>query len=430
MSRKVLSLTKGTLAIIMGGGAGTRLFPLTKLRAKPAVPLGGKYRLVDIPISNCLSSGIRAMYVLTQFNTTSLHRHITDTYKFDGFSRSFVDILAAQQTPEGSEWYQGTADAVRQNLRYFLEQPYEHFIILSGDQLYRMDYRDILRQHIERDADITLGVIPVNRAAVPGFGIMHTDEDKRVIEFVEKPKDPAVQDTLCIPREILKSLGKDENEELFQASMGIYVFNRQVLVDCLDNDMADFGKNIIPAAIKTKKVDAYIFEGYWEDIGTIRAFFDANLALADDEPAYNFYAGGNPTFTQPRFLPASFVRNSHIDKAIVSDGSHILHSTVERCSIGIRSIVRDGSTLRNTVMMGADHYDSDVPSADPNLPRIGIGRNCSIDHAILDKNVRIGDGVTITRKDDEKDFDGDGYYIRDGLVVVPKNSVIAPDTRI
>ncbi len=430
MSRQVLSLTKGTLAIIMGGGAGTRLFPLTKERAKPAVPLGGKYRLVDIPISNCLSSGIRAMYVLTQFNTTSLHRHITDTYKFDSFSRSFVDILAAQQTPEGSEWYQGTADAVRQNLRYFLEQPYEHFIILSGDQLYRMDYRDILRQHIERGADITLGVIPVNRDAVPGFGIMHTDENKRVIEFVEKPKDPAVQDTLRIPSPILRSLGKDADEELFQASMGIYVFDRQVLIDCLDNDMADFGKNIIPAAIETKKVDAYIFEGYWEDIGTIRAFFDANLALADDEPAYNFYAGGNITFTQPRFLPASFVRNSHIDKAIVSDGSHILHSTLERCSIGIRSIVREGSTLRNTVMMGADHYDADMPDTDESLPRIGIGKNCNIDHAILDKNVRIGDGVTITRDGKGNNFDGEGYYVRDGIVVVPKNSVIAPGTRI
>ncbi len=433
MSRKVHSLTKGTLAIIMGGGAGTRLFPLTKERSKPAVPLGGKYRLVDIPISNCLNSGIREMYVLTQFNTTSLHRHITDTYKFDGFSRSFVDILAAQQTPEGSEWYQGTADAVRQNLRYFLERPYEHFIILSGDQLYRMDYRDILRQHIEREADITLGVIPVNRAAVPGFGIMHTDEDKRVIEFVEKPKDPAVQDTLRIPKEILKSLGKDENEELFQASMGIYVFNRKILEDCLNNDMADFGKNIIPAAIENSKVDAYIFEGYWEDIGTIRAFFDANLALTDDKPAYNFYTGGNPTFTQPRFMPASVIRNAKIVQAIVSDGSHLLDATLERCVIGIRSIVREGSTLKNTVMMGADYYDDDNPEAgsiSPDTPHIGIGRNCTIDHAIIDKNARIGDNVEITCKVGEPDSEGPGYYVRDGIVVIPKNSVIAPGTRI
>ncbi|MGC1481397.1 MAG: glucose-1-phosphate adenylyltransferase [Chthoniobacterales bacterium] len=433
MSRKVLSLTKGTLAIIMGGGAGTRLFPLTKERSKPAVPLGGKYRLVDIPISNCLNSGIREMYVLTQFNTTSLHRHINDTYKFDGFSRSFVDILAAQQTPEGSDWYQGTADAVRQNMRYFLEGGYEHFIILSGDQLYRMDYRDILRQHIEREADITLGVIPVNRAAVPGFGIMHTDENKRVIEFVEKPKDPAVQDTLRIPKPILRSLGKSEDEELFQASMGIYVFNRSVLESCLDNDMADFGKNIIPSAIKSCKVDAYIFEGYWEDIGTIGAFFEANLALTNDEPAYNFYTGGFPTFTQPRFMPASVIRNATVKHSIVSDGSHLLGATLERCVIGIRSIIRENSTIKNTVMMGADYYDDDNPiiaQKSAEQPSIGIGRNCQIDHAIIDKNARIGDDVVITGEGKTEDSEGPGYYVRDGIVVIPKNSVIAPGTRI
>ncbi len=419
-----------TLAIIMGGGAGTRLFPLTKERAKPAVPLGGKYRLVDIPISNCLNSGLRGMYVLTQFNSTSLHSHINATYKFDHFSPSFVEILAAQQTPEGSHWYQGTADAVRQNMRYFLQKPYDYYIILSGDQLYRMDYRDILRQHIEAGTDLTIATIPVNRAASRDFGIMQTDEDRRIVRFVEKPTAPAVQDTLRIPGHLLESIGHAPTEELFQASMGIYVFNRDVLIDCLDNDLVDFGKHVIPGAIERLKVDAYIFQGYWEDIGTIRAFFDANLNLAETNPAYKFYVAGRPTYTQPRFLPASLIRGSTIDRTIVSDGSHILDSKLDRCVVGIRSIIRPGSTVRNTILMGADYYDDDVHDAPVGAPPIGIGKNCIIDHAIIDKNARIGDGVVITPEGKSQDFDGIGYYVRDGIVVVPKNSVIAPGTWI
>jgi glucose-1-phosphate adenylyltransferase len=430
MSSPLIPAASRTLAIIMGGGAGTRLFPLTKERAKPAVPLGGKYRLVDIPISNCLNSGIRGMYVLTQFNSTSLHSHISSAYKFDHFSPSFVEILAAQQTPEGSHWYQGTADAVRQNMRYFLQKPWDYFIILSGDQLYRMDYRDILRQHAESGADLTIATIPVDRAAVPGFGIMQTDENRRIIRFVEKPKDPAVQDTLRIPPHLLKSIGHPEDADLYQASMGIYVFNRDVLIDCLDNDLVDFGKHIIPAAIDRLKVDAYIFQGYWEDIGTIRAFFDANLHLAEPNPPYHFYVAGRPVYTQPRFLPASIVRGSTIDRAIISDGCHILESKVESCLIGIRSIVRSGSTLKNTIVMGADYYDDDVHDAPVGAPPIGIGKNCVIDHAIIDKNARIGDGVVISPEGKSQDFDGNGYYVRDGIVVIPKNSVIAPGTWI
>ncbi len=430
VGKNFVSLTTSTLAIIMGGGAGTRLFPLTKERAKPAVPLGGKYRLVDIPISNCLNSGIRGMYVLTQFNSTSLHRHITATYKFDGFSPAFVDILAAQQTPQGSRWYQGTADAVRQNLRYFLENAYDYFVILSGDQLYRMDYRDILRQHVERDSDITIATIPVNREAAPGFGIMHTDENRRIIRFVEKPRDPAVQDTLTIPPDLLEAIGLSPSEELFQASMGIYVFNRDVLIDCLNNDLADFGKHIIPAAINRFKVDAFIFQGYWEDIGTIRAFFDANLNLTNLEPEYNFYVSGRPTYTQPRFLPPSVIRDAVIDRTIISDGSHILSAKLERCVIGIRTIVRPGSTIRNSIIMGADYYDDDVDDAPPGAPPMGIGRNCIIDHAIIDKNARVGDGVVISPEGKSRAGEGEGYYIRDGIVVVPKNSVIAPGTWI
>ncbi len=424
------SFKSTTLAIIMGGGAGSRLFPLTKERAKPAVPLGGKYRLVDIPISNCLNSGLRGIYILTQFNSTSLHRHINETYKFDDFTPSFVEILAAQQTPEGSKWYQGTADAVRQNMRYFLEHPAKYFVILSGDQLYRMDYRDMLQQHIDSDADITIGTIPVNREAAPGFGIMLTDERRNISEFVEKPEEPAVLETLKIPADLLQSIGHSGNEELFQASMGIYVFNREALVACLDNDLVDFGKNIIPEAIRTRKVMAHIFQGYWEDIGTIRAFFEANLDMADTQPKYSFYEPGGTVYTQPLCLPASVIHSANMTRAMVSDGCILGDVTLERCVLGIRSIIQSGTTLRNTVMMGADLYESDQEVAISGVPPIGVGRDCSIEGAIIDKNARIGHGVIISSKKGQANSDADGYYVRDGIVVVPKNSVIPDGTKI
>lgn len=414
----------------MGGGVGSRLFPLTKERAKPAVPLGGKYRLVDIPISNCLNSGIRSIYVLTQFNSTSLHRHINASYKFDHFTPSFVEILAAQQTPEGSRWYQGTADAVRQNLRYFLEQPYDYYIILSGDQLYRMDYREILRQHVESQTDITIATIPVNRTAAKDFGIMDTDAEKRIIKFVEKPKEDSVLDELKIPPQVLESIGKGREEELFQASMGIYVFNRQVLCDCLNNDFVDFGKNIIPKAIGDYKVDAFIFQGYWEDIGTIRAFFEANLNLTEDVPPYSFYEAGAPIYTHPRYLPASVIRDARINRAIISDGCIIDCESIERCVFGVRSVVQSGSKISNSIMMGADHYEIDLTAPAAGQPAIGIGKDCVIQNAIIDKNARIGNKVVITSEGKEKDLDGDGFYIRDGIVVVPKNSVIPDGTWI
>lgn len=419
-----------TLAIIMGGGAGTRLFPLTKERAKPAVPLGGKYRLVDIPISNCLSSGIRGIYVLTQFNSTSLHRHINASYKFDNFSPSFVEILAAQQTPEGAQWYQGTADAVRQNLRYFLENNYEYYLVLSGDQLYRMDYRKILQQHISTEADITIATIPVNREAAPGFGIMHTDEQRRIFHFEEKPKTAEQLAPLRIPAELLRSLNLSPAEELFQASMGIYVFNRKVLSDCLDNNLADFGKNVIPAAIKQHKVHAYIFQGYWEDIGTIRAFFDANLHLTDPNPSYSFYQPGSPVYTQSRFLPASIIRDAKISRALIADGCMIDGATIDHAVLGIRSIVQSGTVLKNTIIMGADFYEAETSDPEENLPPIGIGSNCTIDHAIIDKNARVGNRVVISPEGKSEDAEGPGYYIRDGIVIIPKNAVLPDDTRI
>ncbi len=324
--KHVLTPAARTLAIIMGGGAGTRLFPLTKDRAKPAVPIGGKYRLVDIPISNCLNSGIRGIYVLTQFNSTSLHRHINASYKFDNFSPSFVEILAAQQTPEGSSWYQGTSDAVRQNLRTFTEGDYDYFIILSGDQLYRMDYRDVLQQHIAAGAELTISCIPVNREGAAGFGIMETDAARKITRFVEKPKNPAALEELRMKPELLRDLSEPDHQELYLASMGIYVFSRQVLIDCLDNDLPDFGKDIIPATIGSRNVQAYIFRGYWEDIGTIRSFFDANLNLCDPNPQYSFYAPGAPIYTQSRFLPASVIEETVINRAMISDGCQIRSS--------------------------------------------------------------------------------------------------------
>ena len=415
--------TQRTLAIIMGGGAGTRLFPLTKDRAKPAVPLGGKYRIVDIPISNCLNSGLRSIYVLTQFNSMSLHRHIQASYKFDNFSRSFIDILAAQQTPEGSQWYQGTADAVRQNMRYFLERPFDYFLVLSGDQLYRMDFREILHQHIQGGADITLATKPVHRKHVSEFGIMQSGGDRRIVRFVEKPKDDSLLKELKMSRELLREVGSNGDEELFQASMGIYVFNRDVLVRCLDNNLEDFGKHVIPQSIEDRHVNAFIFQGYWEDVGTIRAFYEANLDLTDLVPEYSFFDIEAPIYTHPRFLPGSKVNGATLRQAIISDGCIISNAHIERSVIGIRSIIESGATIKNSVVMGADYFEQDQPRAD-DLPPIGIGRNCVIDRAIIDKNARIADGVVITPEGKPTNLDADNYFIRDGIVIVPKNAII------
>jgi glucose-1-phosphate adenylyltransferase len=402
-----------TLAIIMGGGAGTRLFPLTKDRAKPAVPLGGKYRIVDIPISNCLNSGLRSIYVLTQFNSMSLHRHIQASYKFDNFSRSFVDILAAQQTPAGSQWYQGTADAVRQNMRFFLERPYEYYLILSGDQLYRMDFREILHQHIQRGADITLATKPVAKHKVSEFGIMRSGVDRRITGFIEKPSDETALQEMKMSRELLRAIGSKEDEELF---------NRNVLIEFLENDLVDFGKHIIPITIKDRHVSAFIFKGYWEDIGTIRAFYEANLDLTDVVPEYSFFEPESPIYTHPRFLPGSKINGATLQRAIVSDGCIISDAHLERCVVGIRSVIQSGATIRNSIVMGADYFE--LGQTDSSQPPIGIGRNCVIDRAIIDKNARISDGVVITPEGKPSNLDGDNYFIRDGIVVIPKNAVI------
>lgn len=420
---EIASLSRRSLAIIMGGGAGSRLFPLTKDRSKPAVPLAGKYRLVDIPISNCLNSGLRQMYVLTQFNSASLHRHINASYKFDHFTRSFVEILAAQQTPEGATWYQGTADAVRQNIRYFLQHGVDYYVILSGDQLYRMDYRLILEQHVKTEADITIATLPVDRESAKGLGIMQSGADGRIIRFVEKPKEEAELEALRMPDTAVDALGRDKSAPLYQASMGIYVFNREVLIKALENDFTDFGKHIIPAAISTSRVFSYIFEGYWEDIGTIRSFYEANLALTDVVPQFSFFEVGYPIYTHPRFLPASKINAATVKHSIISDGCIVSDAHIERSVVGVRSVINQGATVRNSIVMGADYYDNERRRTD-GIPPLGIGRNTVVERAIIDKNARIGEGVVVTPEGKPDNFDGEGFYIRDGIIVVPKDTVL------
>jgi glucose-1-phosphate adenylyltransferase len=340
-----------------------------------------------------------------------------------------VEILAAQQTPTDTNWYQGTADAVRQNLRDFLQHPYDYFVILSGDQLYRMDYGEVLNQHIATKSELTIATLPVTRALSPDFGIMHTDDQRKITRFVEKPKEAAVLDTLRIPPALLKQLDREETEELFQASMGIYVFNRETLIRALDNQHVDFGKHVIPEMLETARVHAFIFDGYWEDIGTIRSFFEANLTLTDTIPPFNFFDTRSPIYTHARFLPASKINGAMVKQAIISDGCIITDAHIERSVIGIRSYISEGTTIRNSVIMGADFYDVDN-AARHSGPELGIGRNCVIEHAIIDKNARIGDGCVITPEGKQENMDGENFYIRDGIVIVPKNAVLPAGTWI
>jgi glucose-1-phosphate adenylyltransferase len=425
--------TSRVLSVIMGGGAGTRLFPLTKERAKPAVPLAGKYRLVDIPISNCINSDLKRVYLLTQFNSASLHRHISLSYKFDHFSGGFVEILAAEQTYGDASWYQGTADAVRKNLVHLLNHDFDHVLILSGDQLYRMDFRHVIAQHVETDAELTVATIPVRRSEASSLGIMQIDGDNRITRFVEKPADPALQDSLALPRPILERLGLAADEDLLLASMGIYVFRRDVLIELLDNDFADFGRHIIPGAIETRRVCSYIFQGYWEDVGTIRAFFEANLDITSDLPRFNFFDMTAPIFTRPRWLPASKINGARIDHAIVSDGCIISHAEVLQSIIGIRSRVDSGTRLLRTIVLGSDFYESAASIAEHERrgePRVGIGRNVRIENAIIDKNARIGNDVVITAAGKPEHVDHAMYYVRDGIVIIPKNGIVPHGTVI
>ncbi len=422
------------LSVIMGGGAGTRLYPLTHERAKPAVPLAGKYRLVDIPISNCINSGLRRMYLLTQFNSASLHRHISQSYNFDHFAGGFVELLAAEQTPTTTSWYEGTADAVRKNLIHFLNNDFDYVLILSGDQLYRMDLRQIVEQHMASEAEVTIATLPVERKPAKSLGIMQMDDSNRITRFVEKPKEDEVLDTLRIDPEWYERLEiQGGGEDLFLASMGIYVFNRETLIELLDNEHTDFGKHIIPGAIETHKVYSHVFQGYWEDIGTIGSFFEANLDAAADLPKFDFYNMEAPIFTRPRFLPASKINGAQIDHAVISDGCIINHAKITQSLIGIRTIVGNGSSLNRVITFGADYFEAQESieqAENEGIPRIGIGKNCWIQNAIIDKNARIGNNVVISPEGKSGDVDGENYFIRDGVVVIPKNAVIKDGTRI
>ncbi|MDY0144803.1 MAG: glucose-1-phosphate adenylyltransferase [Kiritimatiellia bacterium] len=405
-------------AVILGGGEGKRLQPLTRDRCKPAVPLAGKYRLVDIPVSNCINSGIRRINILTQFNSVSLHQHVQNTYLFDQFHKGYVRILAAQQTPGSEAWFQGTADAVRQSLRYILDYQPEHVLVLSGDQLYRMDFGAILEEHIRNHSEVTICTKPVSRQEAGSLGIMQADAQGRIVRFVEKPGDSPVLDELREP---------GPGPERFLASMGIYVFNTQVLLELLENDCKDFGKNIIPAAIENRAVYRNLFDGYWRDIGTIRAFWEANIELADPLPQFNLYQTGKPLYTHMRYLPPSKINCCDLNRALLSEGCIISGHRILNSIIGIRAKVGEGTVIEHTVMMGADYFDP------TNLPGdqvpIGIGRDCFIRNAIIDKNARIGDGCYIT-PDGKTDTVTDTYTVSDGVIVIPKNAVIPSGTRI
>ena len=430
--RQSLNLSK-VLCVILGGGQGSRLFPLTKDRAKPAVPLAGKYRIVDIPISNCINSRFRRIYVLTQFNSTSLHSHISRTYKFDQFSSGFVEILAAQQTYNDTSWYEGTADAVRKNLIHFMNHDFDYLLILSGDQLYRMDLQEVIEQHREAGAEITVATLAVKAAETPALGIMQIDPAGRVTKFLEKPKDPALLEPFKMPEAIRAKVGIQPGDDLYLASMGIYVFNRQIVKGLLDNPLSDFGKHIIPHAISTHRVFSYVYQGYWEDIGTIRNFFEANLDLVSELPRFNFFDMRAPIFSRPRYLPGSKINGATIDHAVIADGCIINHGRINHSVVGLRTIIGNGTELNRVVILGSDYYESQesvVRHEREGLPRMGIGANCRIDNAIIDKNARIGNNVTISAAGKTENVDHELYFVRDGIVIIPKDAVIPHGTVI
>lgn len=417
------------LAIILGGGRGTRLFPLTHMRSKPAVPLGSKYRLIDVPISNCLHAGIRRIYVLTQFNSASLNRHVTQTYRMDLFSHGFVEILAAEQTPDNPNWFQGTADAVRQAARHFSHHDADYYLILSGDHVYRMDYRQLVDAHIDRGADITIAAQPVSPDEATSMGILRFDRTGRIVAFEEKPK-PARLDEIgsSIPAgSNFPGVGRDRP---FVASMGIYVFSRAVLLDMLDRQPGiDFGHELIPAAIDTHKVSAYLFRDYWADVGTIQAFYDANVMLTESNAAFSFYDPRRPIFTHPRFLPGSRLDQCEVDRSIVAEGCFLERCTITGSVIGIRTRIRPGSRITRSVLLGADFYGAEAEgAASVGVPDLGVGTGCMLDRVIVDKNARIGNGVRLANEAGVQHADGNGYYIRNGIIVVPKGGVVPDGT--
>ena len=412
------------ISLILGGGAGTRLMPLTQYRSKPAVPIGGKYRLIDVPISNCIHSDLHKIYVLTQFNSISLHRHIRQAYSFDIFSKGFVEIVAAQQTPRESDWYQGTADAVRKQMQTLKQPGLEYVLILSGDQLYRMDYRQMLNTHLKADADVTIATIPVNEQDARGFGIMQLSDTGRIVDFVEKPQEDAQLAKVRMSTDWIDDHGIESKGREYLASMGIYLFNRDLLVDLLESsDDDDFGKHIFPQAISDHHVQAHLFDGYWEDIGTISAFFDANLALADRNPPFKFADHKCPIYTRPRFLPSTRIDDCSVNHSLIADGCIIgPGSRIENSVIGVRTQIGSNVTIRNSVIMGCDYY---VKEDSPKKDILGIEDNVVIDGALVDKNVHVGEGASIIAADvPDGDGDYDSVAVRDGIAVVRKRAII------
>ena len=413
--------------LILGGGQGKRLFPLTSYRSKPAVPIGGKYRLVDIPISNSINSGLRKIFVLTQFNSTSLHRHIHRTYPYEFFHQTSVELLAAEQTLVNSDWFQGTADAVRQHIPHYHLDDDDTVLILSGDHLYRMDYQEILQFHQEKKADVTIATVPVPKRQVRHFGIMQIRSSGRITAFREKPSPEENIQSFVIPDTIRSVFNVKTRSEAYLASMGIYVFQAKALKAVLSGREADFGKEVIPKAIDRHKVYGYVFNGYWRDIGTIGAFYHANIELTHQSPAFRFFQPGSVIFTRSRFLPPTKIFGAAIKDVLIADGCILENSKIEGSVIGLRSVVQKGSHIRDSVIMGNDFYEMEKPRS--KVP-VGIGKNCKIRNCILDKNVRIGNGVTIANVRKVEEEDGENYHIRDGVVIIPKGVTIPDGTVI
>lgn len=421
----MFTLAKSVIAVILGGGAGTRLYPLTASRSKPAVPIAGKYRLVDIPISNCINSNINRMYVLTQFNSASLNKHIKNTYQFSAFSSGFVDILAAEQTPDNPGWYQGTADAVRQSLRHIHNNDYEYVLILSGDQLYQMDFVEMFDAHKAKGADISIATIPVGDRDAPEFGIMKTDENDHIVTFIEKPKKEILHEWVSNTGDEMKKQGRN-----YLASMGIYIFNKSVLDDLLQGkhpDATDFGKEIIPNSINEYTVVSYQYDGYWTDIGNIYSFFEANLALTDDIPPFNLFDNSKTVYSRARMLPPAKISGTTLENTVIAEGSIILASRIENSVVGIRSRIGHGTTIVSSYIMGNDLYETLEEmenNAAKGIPKIGIGDRCYIRNAIIDKHSRIGNDVRINGGPHLENTDHPLYTVKDGIVVVKKGAVL------
>lgn len=422
------------ICIILGGGKGSRLYPLTAERAKPAVPFGGKFRLVDIPISNCINSGFKQIYLLTQFNSVSLHNHISNTYIFDVFSKGFVEILAAEQTYEHSSWYEGTADAVRKNFLHFHPQNPTHYIILSGDQLYRMDLAKMFQQHLNTKADISLSVTPVDRDEASELGILKSDKNNVIQEFMEKPgPDKNIDEwKIADPKMLNKEMRHDSKEYL--ASMGMYIFNADVLEKVLDNESTDFGKEIIPSSLNKFKLCSYIFDGYWKDIGTIKSFYDVNLDLASVSPSFNFYEEDMPIYTHRRYLPATKMNYCTISQSLAAEGSIITNASIINSIIGVRTLIESGANLDGVISLGSNRYETSAEKENnlkAGIPNIGIGRGTIIKKAIIDTNTRIGDGCRIgIDNKDRPDGEYDKFFIRDGIIIIPKNICLPAGTVI